>query len=323
MSLSLPERIHPDRFRRGEKPAGDELVLSHRRIFILPTRAGVLCALLLGVMLLASIVYNNSLGFVLTFLLAAILLVSIFHTFNALTGLCVAAGRLENVFAGDSAQCVYIVRNPSGSARLQVGFQLQAESPMAVDLQAASTTRVELYKRTDRRGPLSPGTLTVSTIYPLGLFRAWSPLRFRKFLLVYPRPSERAVDWSTCSSQTGNGSAEVSGSDDFTGLRPYQPGESARRIHWKALARQRGIYTRQYATEQHDELWFDLEQVRAENLEAQLSLLCRMILEADRLGLRYGLRLPGRVLSPAGGEIQRAECLQSLAMFGMTTVSGS
>ena len=48
--------------------------------------------------------------------------------------------------------------------------------------------------------------------------------------------------------------------------------------------------------------------------ERKLSRLCAWVLQADRLGLDYGLRLPGKVISPGSGETHKRECLEALAL---------
>ena len=58
-------------FSRKRSPDAAAVVLSQRRIYILPTRYGYLFALALLLMLSGSVNYNLSLGFVLTFLLCA------------------------------------------------------------------------------------------------------------------------------------------------------------------------------------------------------------------------------------------------------------
>jgi uncharacterized protein (DUF58 family) len=39
------------------------------------------------------------------------------------------------------------------------------------------------------------------------------------------------------------------------------------------------------------------------------------VLDAERSGALYGLRLPGSEIAPAHGEAHRATCLQTLALF--------
>ena len=69
----------------GARSGPIELV--QRRIFILPSRYGIMYIVALLVMLTGSINYNLSLGFVLTFLLAALGVNSILHTFRNLARL--------------------------------------------------------------------------------------------------------------------------------------------------------------------------------------------------------------------------------------------
>ena len=47
--------------------------------------------------------------------------------------------------------------------------------------------------------------------------------------------------------------------------------------------------------------------------EARLSRLCAWVLQADRIGARYGLRLPGREIAPDEGPNHRQRCLEALA----------
>ena len=67
------------------------IVLAQRRIFILPSRYGLIYLVALLLMLTGSINYNLSLGFVLTFLLAALGVYSILHTFRNLARTAYAA----------------------------------------------------------------------------------------------------------------------------------------------------------------------------------------------------------------------------------------
>ncbi len=49
-------------------------------------------------------------------------------------------------------------------------------------------------------------------------------------------------------------------------------------------------------------------------VEARLSRLCAWVLQADRLGLDYGLRLPGNEVRPGSGEAHKRRCLEALAL---------
>jgi uncharacterized protein (DUF58 family) len=89
-----------------------------------------------------------------------------------------------------------------------------------------------------------------------------------------------------------------------------------RHVHWKAVAREQGLHTKQFAGETAQELWLAWELLPGLAPEEKLSHLCRWVLEADSGGLAYGLRLPARTIPPGSGPAQRSQCLEALALFG-------
>ena len=78
-------------------------MLGQRRVYILPTRAGITLAVTLLLMLVGSINYNLSLGFILTFLLAGAGIVSILHTWRNLANVALVPGKSQPVFIGELA----------------------------------------------------------------------------------------------------------------------------------------------------------------------------------------------------------------------------
>src|SRR5580765_4685053 len=88
---------------RGTAEPGP-ITLGHRRVYIMPTRVGMMFAATLLIMLVGSINYVLSLGFMLTFLLAGMAIAGMVHTVRNLSRLVIVPGRAEPVFAGESAQ---------------------------------------------------------------------------------------------------------------------------------------------------------------------------------------------------------------------------
>ena len=103
-SLSLGLKARADRWLFRLRP--DEaapVVLGQRRIFVLPTAAGLAFAVTLLTLLIASINYNLSLGYAFTFLLAGLGIVTIVHTFRNLADLSIAPTRHVAGFAGEAS----------------------------------------------------------------------------------------------------------------------------------------------------------------------------------------------------------------------------
>src|SRR5437870_4180519 len=101
-------------------PQRGEIVLEQRRIFILPTRAGLVFAVVLVLMLTGAVNYTLSLGFVLTFLLASLGITAMLYTFRNLAGLRITAARTVPVFAGENARFAVSIHNPTRADRYSV-----------------------------------------------------------------------------------------------------------------------------------------------------------------------------------------------------------
>ena len=95
---STIEKLDLKRFFQGEGPQAQPIHFHQRRVYILPTRQGYVFALLLLIMLVGSINYSNSLGYMLTFLLASLTVMTILYTYRNLLNLKVSIGNIEPVY---------------------------------------------------------------------------------------------------------------------------------------------------------------------------------------------------------------------------------
>lgn len=288
-----------------------------RHIYVMPTRAGLLFALVLFVTLAGSLNYQNNLGLLLTFVLGSVALVSLHLAWFNLLGLEVRAGGGDGVFAGDDAYFTVTLRDPGHRPRADLIVGAAAGWVHPIALARGAQEMLGLAVATTRRGPMALGPVTLETRFPLGLFRAWCVARSHATTLVYPRPTATAPQ--PLVIQVG-GQAQAQGdrgegADDFIGPRVYQPGDSPRRLDWKALARERGLVTKQFGGARTEEVWLDWEQVTGSDSEARLSRLCRQVIDAGETRTRFGLRLPGRIIPVDAGETQRQRCLEALATF--------
>jgi uncharacterized protein (DUF58 family) len=315
-SLTLKQRISRSRFFRGESPVPGEIVLTQRRVFILPTWRGIGMALTITLLLLVAFVYNNNLVYLLAFLMAAIFFVSILHTYSGLAGLVVQAGIIQPVFAGETAGFVVTVTNPHQQFRPAITAMIE-NNPHLFHLEALEVKTLTLPVPTVHRGWRQMPTLTLACWYPLGIFRAWSPLRLDSRVLVYPQPSVVALPFPL-----SGGPANLVlhqdriGGDEFNGVRTYQAGDPHRRIDWKAYAKGQGLFTKLYSGAAGGaEMWLDYDETPGGNLEERISQLCRWVIDAERAGFRYGLAIPGCRLQPDSGQTHYAICLQALALL--------
>lgn len=302
------------RFGRDEQLP---VVLTQRRIFIVPSRAGLLFAAVLGVMLLGAINYSLSLGHALVFLLAGLGIVAMLHTFRNLVALRLTPGHADPVFAGEIAHFHLHLENTRRQARRALDFAFGRQPGISLDIPAGARAAIAIPCQTGGRGRLDPGRITLSTRYPLGLFLAWSYPHPPLSCLVYPHPLDTPLP---PPSPTPHGGARQgdTGQEDFAGLRKWQAGEPIRHIAWKAAARDMGkrpLLIKQFTGGAADILWLDWVQTPAESgTETRLSILAGWILAAEAIQTRYGLRLPNRLIEPDQGRVHRDTCLAALAL---------
>jgi len=300
-------------------PERGTVTLVHRRVYIVPTQLGWLFALTLAILLVGSINYALSLGFALTFLLAGMGLAGMVHTARNLARMAVSVGRAEPVFAGEAAQFrLYLDARAAFDRPAILARHLRSRSQMVLDVPAAGLAEVVLAVPAPARGWLPLGRVMLETRFPLGIFRAWSYVEPDARCLVYPRPERSILPAPAAESSRGALRSPTPGNDDYSGLRAYQLSDSPRHVAWKAVARNEDMLTKQFTGEAAAELWLDWARLPQFHVEQRLSRLAGWVLEAERSGAQYGLRLPGAEIAPGRGELQRAACLQALALYHAT-----
>lgn len=309
------ERIAP-RLRLARGPHAGDLRLDRRRVYVLPTRAGLLFGLALATMLITAINYGLALGYALTFLLASVALVSMLHTWRNLLGLSLRAGRVEPVHAGELAELGLLLRNVAGPERFALSLSVPGTAqPTSIDVAARTEHLVTVALPTARRGWLAAPRMRLSGTWPLGLWQAWAWWHPTVRVLVLPRPESPPAPLP----ESGPSGTERSGrgDEDFAAIRPFRAGDSPRRLAWKAMARSGGdaLLIREFEGGAGGELLLDWDALPASlDPEARLSRLTRWVIDAEAAGMRYGLRLPGTTLGLDAGPVHRAACLEALAL---------
>lgn len=304
-------------------PPAAQVTLSHRSIFILPTRSALTFGLLLLLLLITAINYQNSLIYALTFWLFSVGLAAMLFTFRNLSGLTLIAGHAAPCFAGERLRLpLWLQADRRGHQALLLGFPDQPTQQASVA--AGERQALHLSLPAYQRGPLQTGRLRLDSRYPLGLFNAWSWVRLEFRGLVYPRPETVPFVFLA-----GDGGEQLSGvpstqfgEQDFQGLRPYRQGDSMRRIAWKQLARGKGLVSKDFDHDEGATCWLDWEALPGLPVETRLSRLCGWVLQAHQQGWRYGLRLPGSEFSPDNSEGHRDRCLRALALYGFSAPEG-
>lgn len=307
----------------GRTPPTDTLLLTHRNVYILPTGAGLVFALTLAVLLLASINYQLNLGYLLTFLLAGSAAVSMHITHRTLRGLTLHLRPPGPAFAGAGLPLEAVLTNPDG-ARHGIGLRLDTRDradTVWVDVPAAAQTAATLRFEPPHRGRHAIAPVVVETRFPLGLFRAWAVWRPASTLLAYPQPEAPAAALPASRSRlAGQGAATLArDAGETDGVRPWRRGDALNRVVWKKAARSLAgggeLVTRDTASPVRWQLWLDWQACHPLPPEDRLRRLCAWVLQADHAGADFGLRVPGREIAVGRGPAHRQQCLEALALW--------
>lgn len=314
-------RRQVSRWMQARLPLSDTLLLTQRNVYILPTGAGWMLALTLLVLLLASINFQLNLGYLLTFLLAGSAVAGMHICHGTLRGLTLHLQPPEPQFLGQGAALTVQLANERRSPRRAVALAVHGSGHWAwTDVPAQGNAQVQIAFSPSQRGLHPVPLLTAETRYPLGTFRVWALWRPAAQVLVYPAPEPGAPPLPPGEPRSGGtGSAPSHGRTEFDGVRAYRRGDPMKLVVWKkaaqAFASGNGTLIARDAQQPHrHELWLDHAHTGLRDLETRLSRLTAWVLQADRLGLDYGLRLPGKEIAMGHGAAQRRRCLEALAL---------
>lgn len=298
-------------------PPAPRVTLDHRRIFIMPTRTGGTFALVLVLMLLVAINYQNSLAYGLTFLLMSVGVLGILHTYRNVSGLMLSAGVARSVFVGEAVP-LRLRLDSAGRPRQAIAVGWDVSQLQQVDVTPDGDVEIDLTLPAEHRGWLRAPRLRVQSVFPLSLLRAWSWLDLEQTALIYPRPVAGAIPLLKGTHPQVDDEGEATqrpGVDDYHGLRPYQPGDNRRRMHWKAWSRGQGLLVKDFSDLSGHDLCLDFMAMGGD-IEDRLSRLCYWVVLLSQRQQPFAMRLPGFLAAMDSGEVHRETCLRALALYG-------
>jgi uncharacterized protein (DUF58 family) len=286
-----------------------------RSIYILPSKQGIVLVVLLLMMLVGSINYGSNLAYLVTFLLGAVWLVSMLHTWRNLLGLRLSPQPSKPVFAGQAAGFQLTLENPNGQQRFGIAVSAPGGNTCAIDLPARESRPILITLPTHQRGQLIIPKVSIHSVYPFGLFKAWTYARLDLRCLVYPQPAARGEPPGLADYARNERGDKGVGADDFVGLRTFRDGDSPRQVDWKAWARERGLHSKQFGGDRSETLSLDWDLLTDPDPEIRLRQLCRFVLLAARRQQAFSLKLPGKVIPVGLDEAHKHRCLAALAKF--------
>lgn len=297
-------------------PPADAITLYQRQLFIFPTSSGLSLLGLLLILLLIAINYENNLVYGLVFLLATILVITVYLTFANLYRITIKGKRNTSVFAGHEGAIKFEV-TARNHQRYEIGVIASDGQNLLPLVDPKEPSSVMIAVTPEHRGLFSLGRLRVTTDYPFGLVKCWTWIDVSQALWVYPRPvNPPFFPHSALATQSGIPLSLSQFGEDLHSFKPYRPGDAVKNIHWSSIARGAEPQVKVMADASSSRaLTISFNDYPGVDLETRLSWLCARVLAASDDHLSYSLVLPSATLGPSSGERHRDEALMMLAQF--------
>ena len=273
----------------------------------------------------------------------------------ALKGLtCVRRFSRKTVFEGEEAELVEIISND----RPLIVPWLRVESRISRHLQFGRQENLDVsgsmyhkslftlmpYQRITRRhkvkflhrGAYDIGSASLTAGDVTGIFQCSREQKLHVPVVVYPRLIDEGNLPMPMSRLIGEMMIERQLQRDpflINSIRPYQPGDPVRDIHWPATARTGEVHVRVHDYSAQTRLmvvinaqlkenqWGDLMEYEQDMIEQEISLAATLCVHALRAGLTAGFafNMPlepdgeSTVILPSGGEAREEELLDAFA----------
>ena len=282
------------------------LTLTRRNLWLVPTAGGIWMFAFWFFLLAGAVNYQNNLGFLMVFLIAAVDLVSIGISFRNLDGQRVTVLTNQWLFANTPGE---LELEANGTRKTnQLAIALDGQHRVSTD---KTTNRFFLPWTPGHRGLHPLPVLEVGSLFPFGWLHVRHKWKNPGQVWVFPEP----IDAPTPKPVPGDG--EQYGIEGEPNLRDYQAGDPLKRVQWKRVnPHQPWPVLMPMSRGQRDEL--DYRAYPDASWELCLSFLTAEVLKRRQSGDLFSLRLPDQTLGPDTGEAFTRLCLEALAKQGST-----
>ena len=295
-----------------------DLPLARKKIYIIPTRFGIVFIAGLFTMLLTAAAYANNLVYLLTFLLTAILLIGMAETHNNIRAVSIHRVEVEPAEEDDFVTLKVWLKNHGDQPKFSVFVGLQGRAfkkynGMTQLISQKGLSSVCFKFPANKPGVYTLPKLKIFTIFPLGLFYAWRLQHQEQSYFVYPKPQGQQRLPEKSMGLGEDQGMQNRGGDDFRGHEKYIPGENQRHIDWKAYARGRPLLLKKFDFGDPRVFELGLEKIQALKTEDRLRQLSQWVWECHKNQDIYSLDLAGSSCDAGNGGHHLRSCLKLLA----------
>lgn len=293
----------------------------NNKVYIIPTQFGMALFLSVLFMLMAGAAYGNNLVNLLGFFLAAIGFVTMIQTHNNIRGVRVSSAQMESGYVRNLLRLSTVIESYDNLDHFNIEadvlkFKSEPQTEFSQPLYSRSKSKLITSFKFQKRGRYEFKRIRLSTVYPLGLFYAWSVHDVNVEFFVYPAPlGSRELPPLHLAHQAESSSKLQFVGEDFREHRNYQPTDSARHVDWRAFARGRPLLTKRFDEGGPEAIVLSFLQTSQKSAEEKLSQLSLWIELAQRSERSFSLQLPEVQIDFGRDTLHAHRCWRELAKF--------
>ncbi len=299
-------------------PEQKQVTLNQSKIFIVPTRQGLLLLVIAILVLLLAINFESALNYALAFWLISMLWVAVHLTFRNLSGLTLLAHSGTLVRVGDTTEVTIKLLSKSRVNRGVLELIHQEWGAVQVAVSELETT-VVLPLVARHRGPVMPPRFRIESRFPFGLIVAWSQVHLDVKGWAYPEAQQFERITSISDSEDDDLSVNdhffKQGSEDFHSLRSYVPGDSIKRLHWPGFSRDL-LLVKSFSDYQSSDEMIEWDQFPSLPTELKLKAIAYYCDYFYSKNAPFGIKIPNQEIEPDKGVEHLTRVRQRLAEYG-------
>ncbi|MCL2146599.1 MAG: DUF58 domain-containing protein [Synergistaceae bacterium] len=283
---------------------------------------GVLYALISAGLGLVSINSGNNLLYLVTAMLLSFLLSSGIIGRRNLYGADLSVSFPDEIYAEE--QCairVNAVNRKSSIPLFLISIEYGGDEAFLPIIQPGQTLEKAIFTKFNSRGRHPAGLFHISSIYPFNLFKRYRAFDFEEHVVVFPSPLKCLpevvfINDEVEDEDNAESSASVLVETDIVGIRPYEEGDSFRRVHWKSSAKTGKLNTKLYEGEGAGiGKIIELDRLVSAGIERGLSMASYAISQSMKSGIPIGMLTRGELIPPSAERAHKLKLLEMLADY--------
>lgn len=303
-------------FKYSRKLSSFPANIKKKHIYIVPTSAGFIFLLVNFVIFIGSVNENNNMGLLFSFFLFSIFTTALWHTRKNILNLRINSIRIENTFAQTDSKLTFFI-SCENQTRQMIFIKTNAQEINIPSIKPKTPVQAKVVLKASKRGIYTFNKAVLFSVFPFGIFKAWTNIIITNEQVIYPKPSNKGIDIIQLKNMDSSSTKKQKfEQENFKGLREYVHGDSIKRISWKSYSKGLGVYVKDFENNSvKDNITIFWNKIPISDTEKRLCIICRTIIDLEAMNINYGIDLPDFKILPSKGERHKTKCLKALAEF--------